>query len=58
MIQRENLRTVPEEADRADVTARYEALLAVGAETAAGTDAQPAAEEGGEAGASRGRSDD
>ncbi|HSZ42981.1 MAG TPA: DUF2254 domain-containing protein [Trebonia sp.] len=29
MIQRVNLRTVPEEADRADVTARYEALLAL-----------------------------
>jgi uncharacterized membrane protein len=29
MIQRVNLRTVPEEADRADVAARYEALLAL-----------------------------
>ncbi len=28
MIQRVNLRTVPEEADQADITARYEALLA------------------------------
>jgi hypothetical protein len=27
MIQRVNLRTVPEEADWADITARYEALL-------------------------------
>ena len=29
MIQRLNLRTVPEAADQADVTARYEALLAL-----------------------------
>jgi uncharacterized membrane protein len=34
MIQRMNLRTVPEEADQADITARYEALLAVYAEVA------------------------
>jgi hypothetical protein len=34
MIQRLNLRTVPEEADQADITARYEALLAVYAEVA------------------------
>jgi uncharacterized membrane protein len=27
MIQRVNLRTVPEEADQADIAARYEALL-------------------------------
>lgn len=50
MIQRVNLRTVPEEADRADVTARYEAVLAVRGEAAAGTAAQPVAEEGGDAG--------
>ena len=29
MIQRVNLRTVPEEADQADITARYQALLAL-----------------------------
>jgi len=29
MIQRQNLRTIPEETDQADVTARYEALLAL-----------------------------
>jgi hypothetical protein len=29
MIQRLNLRTVAEEADQADVTARYDALLAL-----------------------------
>jgi uncharacterized membrane protein len=34
MIQRVNLRTVPEEADQADITARYEALLAVHAQAA------------------------
>ena len=50
MIQRVNLRTVPEEEDRADVTAAYEAVLAVRGEAAAGTDAQPVADEGGETG--------
>jgi uncharacterized membrane protein len=34
MIQRVNLRTVPEKADQADITARYEAVLAVHAEIA------------------------
>ena len=43
MIQRVNLRTVPEEADRADVTTRYEAVLeAAGA--AAGADGAGAGE--------------
>ena len=37
MIQRLNLRTVPEAADQADVTARYEALLKLHAEKAPGT---------------------
>ena len=50
MIQRLNLRTVPEEADRADVTARYEAVLAVRGEAAVPDAAAPAAEEPGEAG--------
>ena len=42
MIQRVNLRTVPEEADQADITARYEALLAAPAQ-AAGAGTAPAA---------------
>ena len=50
MIQRLNLRTVPEEADQADVTARYEAVLAVRGEAAVTDAATPAAEEPGEAG--------
>jgi uncharacterized membrane protein len=50
MIQRVNLRTVPEEADRADVTARYEAVLTVRGEAAATDAAAPGAEEPGEAG--------
>src|SRR5580700_1554713 len=37
MIQRLNLRTVPEASDQADVTARYEALLKLHAEKAPGT---------------------
>jgi uncharacterized membrane protein len=36
MIQRLNLRTVPEASDQADVTARYEALLKLHAEKAPG----------------------
>ncbi len=34
MIQRVSQRSVPEETDRADVTARYETLLALNAQTA------------------------
>jgi uncharacterized membrane protein len=34
MIQRVNLRTVPEQADQADITARYDALLALHAQAA------------------------
>jgi hypothetical protein len=33
MIQRVNLRTVPEQADQDDITARYDALLALHAQT-------------------------
>ncbi|HMD91278.1 MAG TPA: DUF2254 domain-containing protein, partial [Trebonia sp.] len=50
MIQRLNLRTVPEEADRADVTARYEAVLAVRGEATVTEAVAPVAEEPGEAG--------
>jgi uncharacterized membrane protein len=39
MIQRVNLRTVPEQADQADITARYDALLALHAQVT--RDAQP-----------------
>jgi uncharacterized membrane protein len=50
MIQRVNLRTVPEEADRADITARYEAVLATarGAEVAEEMEEAEAAEGAGE----------
>jgi len=34
MIQWVNLRTVPEQADQADITARYDALLALHAQAA------------------------
>jgi hypothetical protein len=50
MIQRVNLRTVPEEADQADITAAYEAVLAVRGGAAVTDAAAPAAEEPGEAG--------
>jgi uncharacterized membrane protein len=36
MIQRVNLRTVPEQADQADITARYDALLALHAQATGG----------------------